>query len=709
MLKEALNPHGMEAVLPPSLMTPAQFLKGVGPRRALAFQRMGVKTIHDVLRYFPRWHLHRSWAGSFHETVSFRQIFLGRVLGCEEKRVSGRHMLKILLEDALNPSLGHGVACQWVLFNQPYIKREMVPGRLLAWWGRVEETTWGRQVQIDAYEFLPPEDLERLDREKILPVYHATALLSQETLRQVLAEAVEKYARWMPEALPEDIRGQLELMPASEALLAIHRPQVLAELDRARRRWVFEELFFLQMFLAERRKWLQGREKGRRYRTEGPLMGKFQKQLPFSLTGAQRRVIGEILADLGSSVPMNRLLQGDVGSGKTVVAAHAVVAAVESGFQAAVMAPTEILAEQHAVTFRSWLEPLGLRVAVLVSRMPAKARKGLLKELRDGVIQVVVGTHALLEASVVFQDLGVMVIDERHKFGVKQRRALQEKSRDPDCLMMTATPFPRALVLTLYGDTDLSLLDELPSGRKPIKTQWMFEKRRQEVYDMIRQRVQVGEQVYMVYPTIDSSMNQSLRTATAMAEKLSKEVFPDLRLGLLHGRLAAKEKESLMGAFHRQEVDILISTTVIEVGIDVSQATVIVVEHAERFGLAQLHQLRGRVGRGSQQAYCYLMTGWPITPDAKERLRVMERWHDGFEIAERDLELRGPGELLGTKQHGSVDAQWLDVKRDAVLLESARTYAERVAEGNGASASQAYLTWMVAQRFARDGALLQVS
>lgn len=702
-----------ETVIPKALGGSVQYEKGVGPRRALAFSRMGVKTVHDLLRYFPEWHLHVSQLGSLQAASTQTETLAIQILGCEEQRRSGRHMMKVLMQDAL-PHVSLHALCHWTVFNRPYLKREFIPGRYIVCRGRVEKSIWGLQLSVEGdgkFEFLEEEHIAALKNGEMVSVYHATQLLPQGVLQALLTEASRKYASFMPDLLPAGLLKKMDMMPVGDAFRAIHAPKNLDDLQAARVRLVFEELFLLQIFLAERRRRQQEHHKGRSYRVHGPFLEQFKSDLPFRLTGAQRKAVGEIIEDLAKPVPMNRLLQGDVGSGKTVVAAHAILAVVESGYQAVVMAPTEILAAQHGKTIGAWLEPHHVKMAVLTSGLSSKERSAMASGLSSGDLQVVVGTHALLEDRVMFRHLGLIVIDERHKFGVRQREELQRKGEHADCLMMTATPFPRALVLTLYGDTDLSMLDEMPPGRSPVKTRWVHEKGRKEVYAFIRERVQAGEQVFMVYPTIDSKTTRSGRTAVAMTQELSDSVFPEFRLALLHGRLSSREKEDLMRQFKDHQVDILIATSVIEVGIDISRATVIVIEQAERFGLAQLHQLRGRVGRGKQQAHCFLLTSWNVSPEARDRLQALEQTHDGFVIAERDLEIRGPGDLMGIRQHGAADAGWLDVKRDTELLEEARKWAQGLVtlDPGLQSLDHRYLSWMMRRRFEADGNLLQVS
>ncbi|HID56172.1 TPA: ATP-dependent DNA helicase RecG, partial [Candidatus Poribacteria bacterium] len=446
----------------------------------------------------------------------------------------------------------------------------------------------------------------------------------------------------------------------------------------ARRRLIFDELFLIQLGLALRKRRVESSE-GISFKVDGPLLTRFLESLPFKLTSAQRRVIEEIRSDMSKPHPMNRLIQGDVGSGKTVVAAAALVIAVESGYQGAMMAPTEILAAQHFNTLDRLLRPLGVNVVMLRGEMRGAERKKALESVRSGEARVIVGTHALIQEEVEFNRLGLVITDEQHRFGVLQRAALKGKGlSSPDVLVMTATPIPRTLALTLYGDLDLSIIDELPPGRRRVKTFWVSEDKREEMYEFIRNEVKSGRQAYVVYPLVEESEKlEDVKAATEMAEKLQNEVFPELRVGLLHGRLRPQEKDEVMEAFKGGEIDILVSTTVVEVGVDVPNASVMVIEHAERFGLAQLHQLRGRVGRSAYQSYCFLIAN-PKSEEARRRVEVMVNSNDGFEIAEADMKIRGPGELMGTRQSGMPDLKLANLLRDADLLALARKEAQRI-------------------------------
>ncbi len=660
---------------PPPLGWDAPLLPFVNGSKTRAFARTGLRTVGDLLRVVPKWVVHRSRIVPIARTGEDREpVFIkARINGLSRSRGGPRGMVKAVLEDGS----GH---LMWVWFNRPYLDREIVNGRTVLLHDSPENSRWGRQVvgETGRYEFLNPQEERDLESGRTLVFYPSTPTLDQAFWRGLFNRVLEPATREVRDVLaPVHDEGEAGL---KEAFFSIHRPSDPEGYERGRRRLALDELLSLQVYLRMKRKAIESRRKGRTYRFDGERVHAFRDRIPFLLTGAQKRVLKQLREDLARPYPMNRLLQGDVGSGKTVVAAIAFLYAADSGVQGAFLAPTEILAEQHFSTLGRLVAPCGLRAVLLTGEMRVSERRAALKALERGEADVAVGTHALLEEDVRFRNLGLAVMDERHKFGVLQRAALERKGAWPDCLMMTATPFPRALVLTEYGDTDLSLLDEMPAGRRPVKTVWRGETGKEEVYQFVRERVLKGEQAFLVYPVVEGSRG-ALRSATGMFHSLCEKAFHGFRVGLLHGRMKKDEKASVMKAFREREIQILISTTVVEVGVDVSNATVMVVEHAERFGLAQLHQLRGRVGRGDTQAHCFLLTSGLIPASALERVKAMTSTQDGFRLAEMDLRLRGPGEIMGLAQSGRREGGLVDLRRDGVLAEKARVLAARILEG----------------------------
>ena len=507
----------------------------------------------------------------------------------------------------------------------------------------------------------------------IIPVYPLTEHISQTQFRKIMKEAVHHFADHIEEILPQGILVKNQLLPLDKALREIHSPETFDTLKMAKLRLVYNELFTLEMAMALRRSGIK-EETGIAFKAGPNVDAHIRNLIPFTLTNAQERVIHEIKEDMRNSKPMNRLLQGDVGSGKTVVAIYAILVAIANGYQAAFMAPTEILSEQHFQTIQKYLQHSHVRMQLLTGSTNSKYKKDALEQIRNGQIDLVIGTHALIEETVQFKKLGLVVIDEQHKFGVIQRLKLKEKGFSPDVLIMTATPIPRTLSITLFGDLDISILDEMPPGRTPIKTFWISKDKEKDSYKFIHSEITKGRQVFIVYPLVEESEVLSLKAAVTEARKLQHDVFPASKVGLLHGQMKSGDKDKIMTDFKERRYDILVSTVIIEVGIDVPNATVMVVEHAERFGLAQLHQLRGRIGRGSEQSYC-LLFGNPKTNEARERLKIMTKTCDGFKIAEMDFKLRGPGEFFGTRQHGLPELKISDLIKDFPILKQARTDA----------------------------------
>ncbi len=657
-----------------SLLDPV--LPFVPKEKLRAFQLTGLKTVDDALHYSPKWAVHQSSFTPIAQCDNREDPYfiLARINGVSQMRRGRLETVKAVLQDAS----GH---LSWVWFNRPYLKRDLTHGRWVLLHESPQGSKWGKQVvgKAETFEFLTPEEEAALGEGKVIVFYPSTATLTQSFWRTLIGAVLEKYGPLMPATRFEN--SSFGTMGLADAIQEIHRPVTLESFERSRKRLAFEELMTLQTFLIVKWRAIEKREKGRQYQFDGQRILTFRKTIPYQLTEAQKRVLKEIRLDLAKPRPMNRLLQGDVGSGKTLVAAISFLYAADSGLQSAFMAPTEILAQQHFLNLEKLLSPLGVRVLLFTSDMKSKAKRDALEALEAGQVDVAVGTHALLEEKVKFRDLGFLVIDERHKFGVMQRAALESKGKWPDCLMMTATPFPRALVLTEYGDTDLSILDEFPKGRKPIKTSWKSESKREEVYQFAKERVLKGEQAFWVLPVVEESKT-FLKSAVQMYQHFQKEIFHGFKLGLLHGKMRKEEKEVVMEAFKKKEIQILVATTVVEVGIDIPNATLIVIEHAERFGLAQLHQLRGRVGRGGDPSYCFLLTSPVISSDAIQRMKIMVSTLDGFELSEFDLKMRGPGEIFGVAQSGRREGGIVDLKRDVDIVEAARKVALEVLGGD---------------------------
>jgi ATP-dependent DNA helicase RecG len=523
-----------------------------------------------------------------------------------------------------------------------------------------------------------------LNFKRIVPIYSETEGLYQRTLRRLMKTILEGYADEVSSPIPSEIAERQDLIDFSEAFRRVHFPLEGESIDAlnlqrsdGHRRIIFDEFFFLELGMALKKRGV-ALETGISFRAEGTLSQKLLNRLDFKLTRAQERVLAEIKADLEKPHPMNRLIQGDVGSGKTVVALLACLFVLECGYQAAIMAPTEVLAEQHFLNLRRWVEPLGVKVGLVTSSVKGLERENLYQRIRAGHIQLVIGTHAVIQEAVEFNRLGLAVIDEQHKFGVVQRGLLKKKGGSPDVLVMTATPIPRTLAMTVYGDLDVSLVDEMPPGRVPVETKVFPESARAKVYRIVEEEIKKGRQAFVVYPLVEESEKLDLKDATRMAEHLQKEIFPEFRVGLLHGRMKTDEKEAIMTEVQGGKIQILVATTVIEVGIDIPNASVMVVEHAERFGLSQLHQLRGRIGRGRYPSKCILLAQYRSSEEARVRLRAMEKTTDGFRIAEEDLAIRGPGEFFGIRQSGLPDFRVAHVVRDAPILIEARKEAFRI-------------------------------
>jgi ATP-dependent DNA helicase RecG len=695
------------------LQTEVKFVKGIGPRVAEWLAQKNIFTVEDLLYYLPfRYEDRLNPRGIAELQPGEMATVIAEVRNSAVFRTKRMPIFEMVA--------GQGAAklkCLW--FHGEYLRDRFKPGQLVALYGKVEEGWKGRGLQIiqPQFEILDGDDakqdvediaaIESLEVGRIVPIYESAAggKLTSRWFRRVVHGALENLAAEIPDGLPAVLCRRLQLLDRRVAFQQVHFPEtgeVFADLAECRtpahRRLIFEELFFLEVGLELKRRRMRQRA-GIAFALNDKVREAIKKILPFHPTAAQKRVLKEIAEDMQQPSPMRRMLQGDVGSGKTIVALQAAVIAMENGYQVALMAPTEILATQHYLSARQVLEPAGYRVALLTGSQEENRKRNTRRHIAQGGAHLVIGTHALIQEKVEFHNLGLVIVDEQHRFGVMQRFKLMKKGEtEPDTLVMTATPIPRTLALTLYGDLDTSVLDELPPGRTPITTRKVPDERAPEVWEFVRKQVKAGRQAYVVYPVIEGapaeqmdfqlegetagakSAKTGLKAAIHMYDELRKKVFPDLRVGLLHGRLEAEEKDRTMRKFQQGDIDVLVSTTVIEVGVDVANATVMVVEHAERFGLAQMHQLRGRIGRGAAKSYCVLMTGGKISPEGERRLNEMVRTQDGFEIAELDLELRGPGEFFGTKQAGMPGLRVANILRDRKLLELAKIEAQRIVE-----------------------------
>lgn len=651
------------------LHTPVQYIKGVGPKRAKLLNQLGVNTIEDMFFNLPRRYEDRSKFSPISKVVigQFHTI-KGKVLTFGTKSTKrGISIFQVAIGDSTGV-----IYAMW--FNQPFVKKFFKVGQGIILYGKVDMYNVP-VINQPEYEILEEKDHEEDSAHigRIVPIYPLTKDITQRFIRSLAKAVVERYSRFLQDALPTRLRAKNKLVDIRFAMVNIHFPASDENLKRAYNRIVFEEFFILQLAIALKRKDIKI-EEGIMHKIEGELIEAFKRSIPFELTKGQLEAVRHIEEDMKNPKPMNRLLEGDVGSGKTVVAAHALVLTVQNGFQGAIMVPTEILAEQHYLSLSKLLIPLGINIALLIHSVPKSSKEQLKQQIREGKVDIVVGTHALLQEDVEFKQLGLCVIDEQHKFGVTQRDIMRKKGLTPDVLVMTATPIPRTLALTVYGDLDISVIRELPPGRRPISTYLVDDEKRDRVYKFIEEQVREGRQAYIVYPRIYESASSEVLAATEMYERFKNEQFKELKVGLIHGDIPADEKDKIMSAFKKGKIDILVSTVVIEVGIDVPNASVMVIENAERFGLAQLHQLRGRIGRGKHDSYCILLSD-PRTEDAKKRLKALTETVDGFAIAEEDLELRGPGEFFGTHQHGLPEIRFGNIVADMEIMEQARREA----------------------------------
>lgn len=657
------------------------YIKGVGPKVAYKFNKLGIFTAQDLMMYFPKKHI------DYSSRTLIRDLKEGQtttVFGYI-KSVSSFNtrnnlaITKVVISDESGRFELNFFNAKGNKYLLERMKAQFPQNAGIMISGTVKRNNYNNQLTMDkpSYSIMSGEFLENqnsnLNIARIVPIYTVCEGLSIKTLRKAIFNAIELYKNDIKNIIPDFIRKRLGIMDKNMAVEQIHFPQSMEMLEHARFSLIFEELFLIQLKLIRLRENTTKNISSYALKVhKDGLVQQFIKNLPFELTSGQKQAVNEILHDMDSDKPMQRLLQGDVGSGKTVVATIMLLAAIENNYQGALMAPTEILAQQHYNNLVQWLTPMGLSVGLFLGSQGKKVRQKFETDLKNGQTHIAVGTHALIQENVEFNNLGAIVVDEQHRFGVKQRNVLKKKSQNPQILTMTATPIPRTLALTVHGDLDLTVINELPKGRKPIKTSLTGSHK--QVWELIKREVESGRQAYIVYPLIDESETLSAKAATIEAEKLQQEVFPQFKIGLLHGKLKNDEKDEVMKKFKDGEYDILVSTTVVEVGVDVPNATVMVIENAERFGLSQLHQLRGRVGRNSLQSYCILITS-SRSQETKERLSIMTETNDGFVIAEKDLQLRGPGEFLGTRQSGLPDLIISDIVRDAKILELARNEA----------------------------------
>ncbi len=694
------------------------YLKGVGPRRAELLAKRGIRTFEDLLGYLPFRYEDRIRFAKIREIVPSQvytvqaQVLSGSLVRYTRARGGMYHLL--VRDDS------GSLACKF--FHGFYLEGKFKAGQRIVLHGKAEldPNRPGRIEMINPeYELLDSGEADSTEVGRIVPIYEAIGGVTSRVMRRIIYAALENLGGMLPDPLPGELLARHKFPSRGEAIQFVHFPPRTESVEalnsfrsQAHQRLIFEEFFFYQLSVAMRRKAAQ-QQPGIAFRVRVPAIREAIKRvLPFKPTEAQKRALGEIAADLERPVPMNRLLQGDVGSGKTIVALEAATIVIENGCQVALMAPTEILAVQHYLAARKIFARAGYRVELLISGMKPAEKRAALERVRSGAAQLVAGTHALLEPQVEFARLGLVIVDEQHRFGVLQRKELMQKAAAPDVLVMTATPIPRTLSLTLYGDLDISVIDQMPPGRVPIETRWSSEAHLPGVWEFLRREIAAGHQAYVVYPVIEQSKSvesqRSLKAAMVEYERLQKTVFPERKLGLLHGRMKSEEKEDVMDRFRRRELDLLVTTTVIEVGVDVPNATVMVIEHAERFGLSQLHQLRGRIGRGGEKGTCILIA--PKTPgeDARARLETMVRTTNGFEIAETDLKLRGPGEFFGTRQHGELGFHIANPLRDFDLLELARREALSLVESPGAEPARKRLLSQLPQEWQRRYQLASV-
>lgn len=650
-----------------------KYVKGVGETRLALFEKLGIRTLYDLITYFPKDYEDRSRIKNIAdledgEICSFEGTIVSNVSEARPRR--GMVISKVSIQDSTGK-----ITAVW--FNQQYVKKSISLGSNYIFYGKTNRKMNKLQIVNPVFELINDNTLRK--SLKILPVYPTTKNLGQNIIRTVILEALKALDNIeLEDVLPLKIREKHNLLGLTNSLKQIHFPENFTEKENARYRLVYQELFMLQLGLLNYKSLATNSGKGISFYKPSE-METFLNSLPFELTAAQKKVLEEVEQDMERDNVMNRLVQGDVGSGKTIIAVLALFKAVKCGYQGALMVPTEILAEQHFKSIKPLFDKFNITVELLSSSQPKKLKQSVFEGLSSGAINVVIGTHALIEDTVEFQKLGLVVTDEQHRFGVRQRTILAEKGSNPDVLVMTATPIPRTLALILYGDLDISIIDQLPPGRKPIKTYSVTEAMRERINNFIREKVHEGRQVYIVCPLVEESEEIDAKSAVVTAEDIGNNVFKDLKVGIIHGKMKSSEKEAIMKNFVSGEISILVSTTIIEVGVNVPNATLMVIENAERFGLAQLHQLRGRVGRGSEQSYCVLFNQ-SKSQVSRERMKIMSQSNDGFVISEKDLEIRGPGDFFGTKQHGLPELKIANLYRDIEVLKQAQESARELLE-----------------------------
>lgn len=653
------------------LETEIQFLKGIGPKRATLLNKIGVQTINDLLFLVPRRYLDRTQLVKIRDlNIDVDGTTCGKVIATGARKTKNKgDLVRIVVSDET-------AILEVIWFNRPDLKNKFKVNQQIVLSGNV--SYYERKQMVNPfYEIISDENYDDhsfVYTGSIIPIYPLTEGLSNWEIRRPMRNAVDLYVKYLYETLPSYLLNKYQFPEITSAINNLHFPKRLDDAQKAKERLVFDEFFYLELILGLRKLTSQEYKKGRPLKEKGTLTNQLITSLPFDLTQSQKKVLNEIKTDMAKEISMNRLLQGDVGSGKTVIAIYATLIAIENNFQAAFMAPTEILAEQHYLVWSHQLSKINVSSCLLTGSVKTKEKNRIIQEIEQGKIDLVFGTHAIIEENIKFCTLGFVVIDEQHRFGVMQRAALINKGLNPDFLVMTATPIPRTLQMTLYGDLDVSILSEKPPGRKKIITNLTTEKDRLRVYKFIQEKIEQGRQVYIVCPLIEESEKLDLKAAIKTFEEI-KAAFPVNRVGLIHGRLKSSERIAIMEQFRKHELDILVTTTVIEVGVDIANATIMVIEHPERFGLAQLHQLRGRIGRGSEISFCILIPGDSSFVFASERLKFFEKNDDGFLLAEKDLELRGPGEILGTRQHGLPDLKIANLQEDRHLLFQARDEA----------------------------------